>query len=301
MEETWESHRYEETERVLLERRRSCPRTVHEEEIERDFSLPDASPFWDVVLRTEEGERLYVSKSVLGLWSNVFYDLLQMEFEENVVPLPGKNKEQIVGLLTAIYPPSPREVDLEGLPVLLPLAEEYDMPVLKRKCEERMVQCLKMNTLDVSTALELADGYNCGPSVRCLCEQILCTRPDLEAALLAQKYNLPNLQAACVESLSEEYQYIKDDGRLALLGSSMLQRVMSRAFEKLQAKMACMQSVFREKDDNEGCDMEMGSYLSCRITQEVCRNPSGSPTSSSEESNLLFPYRAIRRTTSSYV
>lgn len=291
----------ERREPVQVPRRVSYPLVIHEEEKTQDFATPDSSPFWDVMLCLDSNECLYASKAVLGLWSNVFFDLLQMEFEENVLPLPGKTKEQIVALLTVIYPPAPRDIDLDSLPLMLSLSDEYDMPVLKQKCEEKMLQCIKINTLDVTEALELADAYKCGPAVFALCDQILSNRPTLHTALLADKYNLVNLQENCIEALSDEYHQIKEDKRLASLSPCLLQRIMSRAFEKLQARMIRMQSVFKENEDEERQSTAGGSYVSYRVTQDVCRSPSRSPTSSSDESNLLFPYRSIRRTTSSYV
>jgi len=284
-----------------VNRRVSYPRVIHEEEKMQDFSTPTSSPFWDVVLRLDSHECLYASKAVLGLWSNVFFDLLQMEFDENVLPLPGKTKEQVVALLAVIYPPCPREIDLDSLPLMLSFSEEYDMPALKAKCEEKMLQCIKLNTLDVTEALELADAFKCGPAVFALCDQILSNRPTLHTALLADKYNLVNLQDNCIEALSDEYQHIKEDKRLASLSPCLLQRIMSRAFEKLQARMVRMQSVFRDNGEEQRQCTSGGPFVSYRITQEVCRSPSQSPTSSSEDSNLLFPYRSIRRTTSSYV
>ena len=291
----------ERREPVPVPRRVSYPLVIHEEEKTQDFATPDSSPFWDVMLCLDSHECLYASKAVLGLWSNVFFDLLQMEFEENVLPLPGKTKEEIVALLTVIYPPAPRDIDLDSLPLMLSLSDEYDMPVLKQKCEEKMLQCIKINTLDITKALELADAYKCGPAVFALCDQILSNRPTLHTALLADKYNLVNLQDNCIEALSDEYHQIKEDKRLSSLSPCLLQRIMSRAFEKLQARMIRMQSVFKESEDEERQSTPGGPYVSYRITQDVCRSPSRSPTSSSDESNLLFPYRSIRRTTSSYV
>ena len=103
-----------------------------------DFTSPDEMSSVTLVV---EGESLYVHKEVLAAWSPVFRCMFTRDFKEKdqkVVELPGKKVDDFVELLHCMYPPI-KPISDSNFEQLLPLAEEYQILQVKRKCEEYLL------------------------------------------------------------------------------------------------------------------------------------------------------------------
>ncbi|XP_067934191.1 BTB and MATH domain-containing protein 36-like [Watersipora subatra] len=159
----------------LRERRASLNKTDRHieknqrgEEIFTPFAKPDAegiSPrlfnepdsLSNMVLLVN-GVELHVHKEMLASWSPVFMAMFSScftETETNKVVMQGKSLEDVRLLLNCIYPPHSTIITAENVMTLLPLVDEYDMKVLKWKCEE--VLLTERASLDI---LLIAHEYN---------------------------------------------------------------------------------------------------------------------------------------------
>ncbi|ELU00894.1 hypothetical protein CAPTEDRAFT_192565 [Capitella teleta] len=103
-----------------------------------DFTTPDDLSSLTLVI---EGEKLYVHREVLAAWSPVFRSMFTRDFKEKdqrEIELPGKKVDDFVELLHCMYPPIKPITD-SNFGQLLPLAEEYQIVQVKRKCEEYLL------------------------------------------------------------------------------------------------------------------------------------------------------------------
>ncbi|XP_052819522.1 uncharacterized protein LOC128245426 isoform X2 [Mya arenaria] len=92
-----------------------------------------------------DGQSIPVSRSVLSITSPVFRAMFQGDFKERVqgvIPLPGKNLDDVLTLLKCIYPDIMMTVTESVALAVLPLAEEYQMTLLKTKCEDTLLQSI---------------------------------------------------------------------------------------------------------------------------------------------------------------
>lgn len=149
---------------------------------EENVDFSSSSPERNVALLVEDRE-LYVSKEALSLYSPVFRNLFYGHFKEanqSVIPLPEKCYEHILELLKCLFPcPYVKGVSLENVKVLLPLAEEYQILDLKRRCE----QFLLSTTSRLSTSMD--DKF------------------QLETLALACKFRLNKLKEQLVPNVSQ--------------------------------------------------------------------------------------------------
>jgi len=108
-----------------------------------DFSEP--WKFSDVVLVVED-QKFHVHRSTLSIWSPVFETMFTSMFKEKnmyEIPLPGKKASEIKELLLMIYPTVSETgwntVTNENCYFLVELADEYQMDVIKQRCENFLV------------------------------------------------------------------------------------------------------------------------------------------------------------------
>ena len=125
----------------------------------------DFSEEWeqsDLILLVEE-QYLHVHRAILAMSSPVFSRMFAGDYKEKnakLLPLPGKNCNEIKEMLLAIYPTSWKPVDERNYNFLLSLAQEYQMMKLTEKCEDYlMVALAKKQGSDVMKTLVLAQDY----------------------------------------------------------------------------------------------------------------------------------------------
>ena len=95
----------------------------------------------DLVLIVE-GTRLHVSKTVLSLASPVFKTMFESEFKEKTakeISLPGKTCDDMVKFLLCIYPSTTEVINANNVDCVLPLADEYQVKHLKRRCGDYLL------------------------------------------------------------------------------------------------------------------------------------------------------------------
>lgn len=108
-----------------------------------DFTLKDELSSLTVVV---ENHHLYVHKEILAAWSPVFRSMFTRDSKEKEkeqedikeIKLYDKKIEDVIELLYCIYPPI-KPINDANVYQLLPLAEEYKMTEVKRKCEEFLI------------------------------------------------------------------------------------------------------------------------------------------------------------------
>ena len=80
--------------------------------------------------------------------SPVFEKMFTSEFQEkgnNEIPLPGKSSTEVKELLLLIYPStSEKQITKENCYFLVKLAHEYQMDAIVQKCEDVLVEKLKL-------------------------------------------------------------------------------------------------------------------------------------------------------------
>lgn len=139
-------------------------RTANMEVDYPDFTVQDELSSVTLII---EGHKLYVHREVLAAWSPVFKAMFTRDFKEkemSEIELPDKKMDDFVELLYCMYPPI-KSVSDSNVHQLLPLAEEYQILEVKKKCEE-----------------------------------FLLTKPgSIELLVTAQAYGLQNLLTKCIQ------------------------------------------------------------------------------------------------------
>ncbi|XP_041365812.1 uncharacterized protein LOC121380868 [Gigantopelta aegis] len=105
----------------------------------RGFGVPT-----DVVIIVE-GHRLYLNKGILSSVSPVFDKMFHADFKEksqDEISLPGKKCEDFISFLSCIYPSMMERVNKDNLERILPLADEYQVEQLMKRCDEFCVTWL---------------------------------------------------------------------------------------------------------------------------------------------------------------
>ncbi|XP_045207347.2 uncharacterized protein LOC123559517 [Mercenaria mercenaria] len=127
-----------------------------------------------------EDQHLYATKAVLAMVSSVFEAMFGTNFrerDEKEVPLPGKRFEDFNEFLQCIYPTSQKKIDEENVYKVLPLADEYDVKSLIKKCKRFLSFHLVNDRLPTE-------------------EVILCHR-------LATRHKFQSLRKVCATRLSD--------------------------------------------------------------------------------------------------
>lgn len=157
-----------------------------------DFTSPDEMSSVTFII---EEHKLYVHREILAAWSPVFKSMFVRDFKEREmkeIELPEKRVDDFVELLHCIYPPI-KPVSDSNVYCLLPLAEEYQIAEVKRRCEDFL----------------------------------LTKHGSMELLITAQGYGLKTLLMKCIEyartkTFSElqadpSFQYLEADNLIAIL------------------------------------------------------------------------------------
>lgn len=115
-----------------------------------------AFPETDVTL-VVEGQKIHVNKSVLSEHSPVFDTMFKSQFKESTakeIPLEDKKADDVVEFLTCFYPKMKHPVTAENVLQVLPIAHEYQSPLVT-DCEDLMIaMCKPDKRLTVNTLLD---------------------------------------------------------------------------------------------------------------------------------------------------
>lgn len=115
-----------------------------------------AFPETDVTL-VVEGQKIHVNKSVLSEHSPVFDTMFKSQFKESTakeIPLEDKKAEDVVEFLSCFYPKMKHPVTAENVLQVLPIAHEYQSPLVT-DCEDFMIaMCKPDEGLTVNTLLD---------------------------------------------------------------------------------------------------------------------------------------------------
>ena len=118
-------------------------------ESKRTFGFDVKTAKTDLTLLVEK-KKIYVSRVALEIISPAFETLFSEQMligEELVVEIQGKTYEDFVEFLACIYPGKMHEVTSINVHKILPLAFEYDVNMLKKKCESVLID--EMSKADV--------------------------------------------------------------------------------------------------------------------------------------------------------
>lgn len=163
------------------------------QEQEQDFSEPWEQS--DVVLLVEE-KKFHVHRLMLSMCSPVFSRMFSADFKEkdaDEITLPDKKAAEIREMLLVIYPVSCKQVDDINLHFLLPLAQEYQINMLTKKCEDYLLRRMESKERNDRTQTLWSEE-----------SKIDFT---LETLIVAQTYSLERLSTECInktQNLSNE-------------------------------------------------------------------------------------------------
>ncbi|XP_060563815.1 BTB and MATH domain-containing protein 38-like [Ruditapes philippinarum] len=114
-----------------------------------------------------ENHKIPVSKTVLCIASPVFRTMLKGHFREKTeteIPLPGKSYESFVEFLRCIYPDKTKKVKEKNVYMLLPLAHEYNVEKMMKRCQKVIMQIIKnrhtRNVEELYRHIRLAELYS---------------------------------------------------------------------------------------------------------------------------------------------
>ena len=126
-------------------------------------------------------KKLYASRVVLALASPVFEAMFGSDFSEKYqgeIELPGKHFEHFHEFLRCLYPNVKKQITINNVFKVLPLADEYQVQIVKKKCEKFLQKYVMGN--EISTPKLLA----------CLAQISI--------------HNLESVKDACMERLLEK-------------------------------------------------------------------------------------------------
>lgn len=134
-----------------------------------------------------EGKRLSAAKNVLAMVSPVFATMFSSTFKEKdqeEIPLPEKKFDDFHEFLKCMYPTSLKEIDKENVLVVLPLADEYQVYPLRKRCEQFLLEYLKSNVSQMDKS-EILRCYTMGHNYNIvgigeLCIKRMCLHSELE-------------------------------------------------------------------------------------------------------------------------
>lgn len=132
-----------------------------------------------------ENQEIWVSKEILSASSPVFKKIFYGDFKERnekSVELPGKTVGNIVEMLSCLFTgySEPKQIDGKNVTIVGQLADEYDVKLLKLRCEEFLInkvrKCVKLN--EVWSILDIAAKYRYKDAVKICIPRIATTATD---------------------------------------------------------------------------------------------------------------------------
>ncbi|XP_045205533.2 TD and POZ domain-containing protein 3-like [Mercenaria mercenaria] len=192
------------------------------EEYKLDDSFTSESSEYDLTLIVD-GHKIRVWKVVLCVASPVFRAMLQSQFKEKdqaEVNLPGKKYKDFVEFLSCFYPDRLERVTNDSVYRILPLAVEYQVKVLEKECQRRLVKLVKTRHLpdavQIYRHLQLAELYKL-EDLRKIC---ISAASDLKLSQMetaAAEHPIPENILVQIHHLARRKQELNkmDDDRLA--------------------------------------------------------------------------------------
>ncbi|XP_062605980.1 kelch-like protein 23 [Saccostrea cucullata] len=112
------------------------------------------------VILEVEGRDIHVNKQVLSDHSPVFKAMFELDFTEkhkNKIQLPGKKYDDFVYFLYTFYYPERLDPVTENTVLrIAPLAEEYQISLVKKQCEKFLEKLCKSTARDVDKQIEIS-------------------------------------------------------------------------------------------------------------------------------------------------
>ncbi|XP_041370461.1 BTB and MATH domain-containing protein 36-like [Gigantopelta aegis] len=151
------------------------------------FGFGKPSEDTDVVLVVEE-RKLHVNKAILSSASPVFSKMFHGEFREKSkeeIPLPSKSCRDFLAFLLCLYPNTLDDVTYENIEVILPLAQEYLVKSLMKKCDVFLLGILRQSKYETVSNKELvritflADKFNLVDTLKKAVE-MAASRPNIQ-------------------------------------------------------------------------------------------------------------------------
>ncbi|XP_041374221.1 BTB and MATH domain-containing protein 38-like [Gigantopelta aegis] len=180
-----------------------------------------------------EAYKLYLNKTILSFASPVFHKMFQSEFKEknqDTISLPGKKCEDFIAFLLCIYPNTMDDVRADNVEMVLPLADEYQVLQLKKKCETFLME------------KELGQSY----------------KRLVHSIVLAEKYNLEKLLEEATDIASRKMlSELKKEAEFATISTSTQNKLMLKRIDAIE--MAGCRMKQRLKIDSS--DYRNGSYF----------------------------------------
>ncbi|XP_045205535.2 uncharacterized protein LOC123557861 [Mercenaria mercenaria] len=225
---------------------------IQTEEFTIDDSFTGESGEYDLTLIVD-GHKIRVMKVVLCLASPVFRAMLQSEFKEKdqaEVELPGKKHQDFVEFLSCFYPDKLEQVTGDTVYRILPLAFDYQVNVLQKRCHARLIEVVKTSHLadaiEINRHIQLAEMYEL-KDLRKICISAASDfkLKDLEKAVL--EYPIPENILVQIHHLARRKQELNktdDDYMKNLSQSSNYAGIIAKEME------SSMQSYMHSSNSN---------------------------------------------------
>lgn len=132
----------------------------------QDLRFAQSDGITSSVVFLVENRNLYASKEVLALCSPVFRNMFESDFRErsaDSIPLPGKCYRDFVEFLLCLYPDTQKQLTDETVFTVFSLADEYQVDILQRKCEDYLLSKCKDKDTPLSALVNIllcAEQYN---------------------------------------------------------------------------------------------------------------------------------------------
>lgn len=204
-----------------------------------------AFPKTDLTL-VVEGQKIHVNKLVLSAHSPVFKTMFKSQFKEstaNEIELKDKKAEDVAEFLNCFYPGKNRPVTAENVLQVLPIAHEYQSPLVT-DCEDFMIaMCKPDKRLTVNTLLDYI--------------------------LVGEKYGLTSFIEAAVELCAlidfhifhgREYKFTQMNGNSLESRNNKIPLKFSKIgiqtrYDISERRLLCLEMYYRSHPDPSGKDV----------------------------------------------
>lgn len=216
--------------------------------MEKEMTENLAFPETDLTL-VVEGQKFHVNKLVLSDHSPVFKTMFKSQFKEstaNEIELKDKKAEDVAEFLNCFYPGKNRPVTAENVLQVLPIAHEYQSPLVT-DCEDFMIaMCEPDKRLTVNTLLRLLDYI-----------------------LVGEKYGLTSFIKAAVELCAlidfhilhgREYKFTQMNGNSLESTNNKIPLKFSKIgiqtrYDISKRRLLCLEMYYRSHPDPSGKDV----------------------------------------------